>query len=172
MDADRLRSARVLAAIEQSISAELPPGWEDLQPPRRRAREAAAVLVRLAETPSLGEMRKQADEGARTAQKRAHDREAGELAFWQRLGGLLESFTDPAPDRPPTLAGLALWGDGAVPRLIDRVAGSLRGLAVAGGPVDDETLTALARLVLRARARAWLVKEREAEQPPHQEAAS
>lgn len=159
MNVTKVRDARALAAIEQAIGGELPAGWRQLEPPRNREREAAAVLLRLAEQSDLAAMTTAA-KGARQAGERKHDSEAGEKTFWKGLHELLAAFEEPAADRPPSLAGLALWAGGPVPALIDGIDRDLRGATTGGGPVASETLAALARIVLRARARAWLVTER------------
>lgn len=172
MDAEKVYLERVFAAIEQTLNADLPPGWRDLRAPRSREREAAAVLLRLAGLHKLDQMQEEVTAALARAEERRHDPEAGEKRFWEGLRELLVRLGDGRQDGPPlSLADLALWGDGSVRPLIDRVDRVFRGTVAVAGAVDDEALTGVARLVLRGTARRWLTQARKAERLSQSEEA-
>lgn len=170
MDTTKVYRERVLAAIEQALIAGLPTGWRDLEAPRSREREAAAVLLRLAEHDALAEMQQTAIEAAATAAERRHDPMAGEERFWEGLKDLLARIGEGRQGGPRSVADLALWGEGPVRSLVDGVDHAFGGPAAGSGALDEETLTAVARLVLRACARRWLIEARKADQRPPDEA--
>lgn len=168
MDVQEVGMARRLAAIEQALIAGLPADWESLAPPHRRTHEAATVLLRLAEAPDLDAMRAAAAEGVRCVEERRHDREADEAGFWRALRGLLAAIGDGGADRPRSLARLPLWGDTSVPAVLERIERSSEELDAAADD-DEKTLTEVARILLRARARHWLVTERGKERASEEE---
>jgi cell pole-organizing protein PopZ len=62
-----------------------------------------------------------------------------------------------------------LWRDTQVPAVLERIERSFGELAAAGAAADEKTMTEVARLLLRARARHWLVTERAEERASEEE---
>jgi hypothetical protein len=174
MEASALIAARFLAAFEQAAQAELPAGWERPQAEPTRRREAAAVLLAASGLASRGEMKAFFDRVAgqvaeRAAAKRRRPGEDGAAeepdgdrgtALWRELATLLERISRTQPRADPSLFTLEVCARQSWIRALARA------LAAAAAPppaASEEMLTALARILLRAKARRFTLEDRRRE---------
>lgn len=153
LDVTEVLERRLLAALESATAAGPPDAWARLEAPRGGERQAAAVLVRLAERPSREEMIEEARKIAAAVAKRREKREPQPL--WEEVAELLEALGE-GPDGAAAAGvfGLALWRRvKGFP--LEPIHQTFRGVAP-DAPARPELLAGAARVLLRARARRWV----------------
>jgi hypothetical protein len=189
MDASEVVTRRFLTGFEGRAWSTLPGEWQAPRPAKGKLRRSAAVLLRVADEPSLAQMAELLGEIAgRVRSREARGAREAEATPGVRLAGPARDSEEPAegaPGRP--LAEADLWSE------IARLLGSLRqgqpgvpeslftleicraetwirplaeALRHAGGTppaATDEALAELGRILLRAKARQWSDADRRAE---------
>ncbi|MGH9361794.1 MAG: hypothetical protein ACRD2T_07735 [Thermoanaerobaculia bacterium] len=165
MDAEEVIRRRFLSAFEQTVRADLPGGWDEPVPERGKLRQSAAVLLQVAERPDREAMGKLLDEiaGRAGGQEGAREQEARELEqhaeakLWLRLRDLVGRVGETRRGEPANLFTLDLC---AGQPWISPMAQVAREVGVKSPPATEETLTELARILLRAKARQWSEEDR------------
>jgi len=155
-----LLERRLLAALDQSVSVSLPPGWDGLHIRAGKRRAAAAALLRVADQPDLAAMIRLLDDLARQGREGKGNEER---SFWRELSRLLAEVAEPQPGAPASLLGLRLWnshpGEGPLGALLK----PLRPLLPHDPPVREEFLAEAGRILLCAQARFWMDEQRRAD---------
>lgn len=176
MDASEIVTGRFLAGFEQRAGAKLPKGWKEVRPEDGKLRRSAAVLLEVAERPTLDEMalrlaeiaQRVAEREGRQRPSRDGDEAAGERggklaesALWGEVRRLLGRLAEAQPGaRAKDLFGLEICRG-------ERWVGSLARSVLAAGfeppPATAEALAAMGRILLRAKARQWSDEDRQHE---------
>ncbi len=155
-----------MSILEQSLLRALehaaPMGWSSLTVPQRcDPRAASAVLLRLAEAPDRLEMASRlrgiADRvEARRVEARKRDHASRPESLWKDLRQAIEKLGEGGDEG---LFGLSLWRGLPLQAWVE----PMRGLIPRQPPLRPGFLTAAARVLLRARARAWAEAARDAD---------
>jgi hypothetical protein len=174
MDVERVVTRRFLAVCEQEAESALPAGWDGPRPETGKLRQSAAVLLLVAERPDRAAMMKllaeTADRVARrqsTREDRQPGQEGGEARLWRDIRTLLDRFGTIRPGTCGHLFDLEVCSQGPWSRRLEAV---LRDVGGTPPAATEETLTELARILLRAKARRWSDEDKSREKAGSREA--
>ncbi len=157
--------------LEQSTLAELPRAWRDLRPPKRSERQAAAAFLRLADCQGWEQMQQCARAAARDIARQRQERSPELVDLWSDLEEALDRLAQPMAAGAPGLLSLALWREEGLP-LLDEIYSPFRGLVPRQPELRLDFLAAIARVLLKARARSWIDQASRAENRSGEEEGS